>query len=110
MTLRLLDGQAKRCDQRFPALGIREHDQGCIGPLEGAGRLECPGEHFVEVDRARELPEDATPASFLLGALERPCQLPSELVHPGVQGRDDLGDALVGRVVGPPADDEQGQE
>jgi hypothetical protein len=60
--------------------------------------------------RARELSEDATPAPFLLGALERPLQLSAELVHAGVEALDHLGNPLVRRPVGPPADDEQDEK
>ena len=57
-----------------------------------------------------ELAEDPAPPAFFLGPLERPGQLAAELVHPGVQAGDDLGNPFIGRVVRAPADNEQGQE
>ena len=94
--LRLLDGQAQRRDERLAAGGIREHDERRVGVLERPRCLERPREHLVEVDRPGQLPEDPAAPALLLGALERPGQLAAELVHPGVEARDDLGNPFIG--------------
>ena len=89
---------------------IGEHHERRIGPSESPGGLQRPREDIVEVDRARELPEDAAPPALLLGSLEGTGQLAPELVHPLVQARNHLGDAVVRPGIRPPADDEQGEE
>ena len=110
MPFRFLDRQSERRDERLAARGIREHDESRVGVLERPGCLERPREHLVQVDRPGELPEDSAAPAFLLGSLERPGQLSAELVHPGVQACNHLGNPFIGRVVRAPADDEQGQQ
>lgn len=108
--LRLLHRQAEGGHQRLSSLSIGEHHERCVGPFESSRGLQRPRENLVEVDRARELPEDATPASLLLGALEGAGQFARELVHPRVQALHYLGDALVRLPVRAPANDQQSQE
>ena len=81
-----------------------------VGPLERPRRLQRSRENLVEIDRARELPEDATATALFLRALEGARQLAPELVHPVVQARNHLGHPLVRPRVRAPSDDEQGQQ
>ena len=108
--LGLLDREAESRDERLSALWLGKHDQGRVGALERAGGLQRPGEHLVQVDRAGELAEDPASPALLLGPLQGTGQLSAELVHPGIQARHYLRDALVGGVVGAPPHHEQGQE
>ena len=110
VTFGFLDGQSQRRDERLAPGRIGEHDERRVGVLERPCRLERPRQHLVQVDRPRELSEDPAAPALLLGSLERPGQLSAELVHPGVQACDHLGNPFIGRVVRAPADDEQGQQ
>ena len=73
-----------------------EPDQGRVGAGQLARRLERPREHLVEVDRARDLAEEAASAALLLGPDDSARELVGELVHAELERPDDLVDPLVG--------------
>ncbi len=73
-----------------------EPDQGRVGAGQLARRLERPREHLVEVDRARDLAEEAASAALLLRPDDGAGQLLRELVHAELERPDDLVDPLVG--------------
>ena len=106
LALRLLGGQPEGRDDRL-VVGL-EPDQGRVGSRQPARRLERPREHLVEVDRARDLAQEAASPALLLGPLDRSCELVGELVHAELERPDDLVDPLVGPP--PRAADEQDEQ
>ena len=90
LALGLFLGQPERRDQRR-AGGVPDPDEGGVGIRRVGGRLERPGEHLVEVDRAPEVAEDAVPAQLALRLLPGAGELLRQLVDPGVQVVDELG-------------------
>ncbi len=110
MPFSLLHRETQGRYEWLATLRIGQHDQGRVGSAQRTRGLKSPREDLVQIDRACELSEDPAAAAFLLGPLECACQLPPELVHPGVQGRHDLGDPFVRARIRAPAHDEQGQK
>ncbi len=101
LPLGLLRREAERRDERLP-LVVRDADHGRVDPRHRAGGLERAGEHLVEVDRARELAQEAAPAAFLLRPLDRRHELLRHLVHAGREAGHELGDLRVGLLDRPP--------
>jgi hypothetical protein len=112
VALRLVRRQPQRDDERVAVEPVREPDDGGVSRRHARSRLEGALEHVVEVERARELAEDARAPPVGLRALERRAELPHHLLHACVEVADGRRDALVRTAVGTTArpDDEERDE
>ncbi len=102
MPLRLFLAEPERRDDRRAVVGLEAHHR-CVDSGQGAGSVERPGQHLVEVDRAREVGQHAAAAGLLLGPFDRSGELAGELVHPLFQRFHRLLDLCIHAAAGAPA-------
>ena len=78
-------------------------------PGNGGERLERPVEHLVEVDRARDLAQEAGSPALLLGLLDRAAEVGGELVQAPLDVRDPAAASASGAHSSPTSSSRQTQ-